>query len=82
MTMLTSHIACEGASSAQAQCGRLLFPRLTVLLCLTDMGFIGARAIAQEIVREYRWRTATGPTVLTSTMARHDRPPAIAPAFV
>ena len=65
MTMLISHIACEGASLARAQRGRLLVPRLTVLLCLADLGFIDARAIAQEFVGEHRWRTAMSPTVLT-----------------
>ena len=39
--------------------------RLTVLLGLADLGFIDARAIAQEFVGEHRWRTAMGRTVLT-----------------
>ena len=51
---------------ARAQCGRLFVARLTVLLCLTDMGFIDGRVIAEESVEEYRWRTAMGSTVLTS----------------
>ena len=65
MTMLISHIACAGASLARAQRGRLLVARLTVLLCLADLGFIDARAIAQEFGGEHRWRTAMGATVLT-----------------
>ena len=47
---------------ARAQRGRLLVPRLTVLLCLADLGLIDARAIAQESP----WRTAMGQAVLTS----------------
>jgi hypothetical protein len=65
MTMPVSHIACEGPPSAQAQRGTLLVTGLTVLLCLADLGFIDARAVAQEFVGMYRWRTAKGPIVLT-----------------
>lgn len=43
MTMLGSHIACEGASLAQAQRGGPLVARLTVLLSLADLGLIDAR---------------------------------------
>jgi len=64
MTMPMSHIACEGAPSARAQRGTLLVAGLAVWLCLADLGFIDARAIAQEFVGEHRWRTAKGPTVL------------------
>jgi hypothetical protein len=66
MTMLVSRIACEDAYLARAPRRRQLVPRLAVLLCLAGLGFIDARAIAQEFVGMYRWRTATGPTVLTS----------------
>ena len=65
MTMPMSHIACKGAPSGRAQRGTPLVAGLTVLLCLADLGFIDARAIAQEFVEMYRWRTAMGPTVMT-----------------
>src|SRR5688572_28901432 len=64
--MPVSNIACEGAPSARAQRGTLLVGGLAVWLCLADLGFIDARAIAQEFVGMYRWRTAKGPTVRTS----------------
>ena len=63
MTMPMSHIACKGAPSGRAQRGTPLVAGLTVLLCLADLGFIDARAMAQEFVEMYRWRTAMGPTV-------------------
>ena len=63
MTTLISHIVCEGASLARR--GRLVVAGLTALLCLPDVGFIDARAIAQQFVGMYRWRTGMGPTVLT-----------------
>ena len=65
MTMPTSRIACEGAPSARAQRGTLLVAGLTALLCLADLGFIDARAVAQEFMGMYRWRTAMGPAVPT-----------------
>jgi len=65
MTMPISRIACEGEYSARAPRGSLLVPRLAVLFCLAGLGFIDARAIAQELAGMYCWRTATGPTVLT-----------------
>ena len=63
MTMLRSHIAREGAFLRAQR--RLLVPRLTVLLCLADLAFIDARAIAQEFVGDHRWRPAMSPAVLT-----------------
>lgn len=63
--MPMSHIACEGAPSARAQRGRLSVSGLTVLLCLADLGFIDAGAVAQEFAGEYGRRTAMGLTVLT-----------------
>ena len=74
MTMPMSHIACEGARSARAQRGTLLVGGLAVWLCLADLGFIDARAIAQEFVGMYRWRTAKGPTVRTSEKEKAAKP--------
>jgi formylglycine-generating enzyme required for sulfatase activity len=74
MTMPMSHIACEGAPSARAQRNTLLVAGLAVWLCLADLGFIDARAIAQEFVGMYRWRTAKGPTVRTSGKEKGAKP--------
>src|SRR5688500_13478652 len=65
MTMPMSHISCQGAPSARAQRGSVAAASSAVLLCLADLGFFDARAIAQEFVGQHRWRTAIGPTVLT-----------------
>src|SRR5262245_19392908 len=45
--------------------GRVLVAGLIVLLCRAGLGFIDPGAIAQEVVRQYRWREAMDPTVLT-----------------
>jgi hypothetical protein len=37
----------------------------TVLLCLAGLGFVDQRAIAQEIIGQYRWRMAMDSTVLS-----------------
>jgi formylglycine-generating enzyme required for sulfatase activity len=53
------------ASLARARRGRVLVAGLLVLLCLTGGGYIDSEAIAQEVVRQYHWRAASDPTVLT-----------------
>jgi formylglycine-generating enzyme required for sulfatase activity len=55
----------ERACLAGAQRGRVLVACLTVLLCPTDLGFFDPRAIAQEIVGQYRGSIAMDLTALT-----------------
>jgi hypothetical protein len=38
--------------------------RLVALLGLSGAGLVYREAIAQEVMGQYRWRMATGPTVL------------------
>jgi hypothetical protein len=39
--------------------------RLVALLGISGAGLVYREAIAQEVTGQYRWRMATGPTVLT-----------------
>ena len=55
----------ERASLAQARRGRVLLAGLIVLLGLVGLGVVERAAIAQQVVRQHRWRMAMDPTVLT-----------------
>jgi formylglycine-generating enzyme required for sulfatase activity len=55
----------DRASSAGARCGRMLVTGHIVLLCLAGPGFVDPRAIAQEVIGQYRWRMAMDSTVLS-----------------
>jgi formylglycine-generating enzyme required for sulfatase activity len=50
--------------AARVRRGRVLVVGLIVLLCPASLGFMDPGVIVKEVVGQYRWRMAMGPTVL------------------
>ena len=59
-----------GTLAARARRSRTLIADLMSLLCLVTLGFMGPRAIAQEVVGQAPWRMAMDSTVLTGDQER------------
>jgi formylglycine-generating enzyme required for sulfatase activity len=58
--------AAEQKALTRARPMKVLVAGLVALLDLSGAGLVYREAIAQEVVGQYHWRMATGPTVLTA----------------